>query len=59
MGAPTSALLVCNQDLYRFFLAQRGSRFAVGAVALHWLYYGYSTLAFAIGFLRVRLKRPA
>jgi hypothetical protein len=46
------ALLVKNAPLYRFFLRKRGLRFALQSVPLHWLYYLYSGLAFAIGLAR-------
>lgn len=46
------AIIVLNQRIYRFFHRQRGWAFALGAIPLHLLYYGYSALAFAIGGLR-------
>ncbi len=48
-------LLVLNLPIYRFFLARRGLFFTVGAIGLHWLYYFYSGLAFAIGTLAYRI----
>jgi glycosyltransferase involved in cell wall biosynthesis len=61
LPAPLAVLLACNQDLYRFFLAKRGVQFSIGAIAMHWLYYGYSTLAFAVSLapeaVRSRLEQ--
>lgn len=44
-------LTLLNRRLYCFFWRKRSLRFALGSVPLHWLYYGYSGLAFAYGFL--------
>jgi len=41
---------VANLDVYGFFWRARGPGFTVRAVPLHWLYYGYSMLAFGLGF---------
>lgn len=46
------ALLVINAPLYRFFLKKRGFRFVLQSIPLHWLYYLYNGLAFAIGLVR-------
>jgi hypothetical protein len=48
---PLIALLGCNQALYRFFLRRRGSWFLLRVLPLHWFYYAYSSLAFAVGML--------
>jgi len=45
-------LLALNRSLYRFFIARRGWFFALRAVPLHWLYYVYNGVAFAIGLSR-------
>ena len=45
-------LFLINIPVYRFFLRKRGFRFMIGTIAWHWLYYFYSGLAFAIGFVR-------
>jgi glycosyltransferase involved in cell wall biosynthesis len=50
--AAAVVLIALNRDLYRFFWRTRGARFATGAVAWHWLYFVYSTIAFAIGSFR-------
>lgn len=42
-------LLWLNFDLYRFFARKRGPWFALRAIPLHWLYYFYNALSFAIG----------
>ena len=44
-------IIILNLEVYRFFWHQRGWAFAVRAVPLHLLYYGYSALAFAVGSL--------
>jgi GT2 family glycosyltransferase len=43
------ALLILNQDVYRFFEQKRGFRFMLQAILMHWLYYIYSGLAFLLG----------
>ncbi len=45
-------LLVLNAPVYQFFWQQRGGWFALRVIPWHWLYYGYSGLAFAIGTVR-------
>ena len=51
-------LLLLNWRLYAFFAAQRGLPFALCAIPLHWFYYLYSTLAFALGVLMWLLSAP-
>lgn len=46
---PLAILLGCNRGLYAFFLRERGMVFLLGALPMHWLYFGYSSLAFALG----------
>ena len=46
------ALLIINQDVYRFFYRQRGLIFTLQVIPWHWLYYFYSGLALAIGIIR-------
>lgn len=38
-----------NRDFYAFLRQKRGPLFTLTALLLHWLYFIYSTLAFAIG----------
>ena len=45
-------LWILNAPLYGFFFRRRGLGFAVGAALLHWLYYLYSSAAFAAALLR-------
>ncbi len=55
-------LVLLNRDFYSFLRRRRGLAFTLRAVPLHWLYYLYSVLAFAIGSLRYfggRLRRVA
>jgi glycosyltransferase involved in cell wall biosynthesis len=56
-GVCTMGLLLLNRDLYRFFRKKRGACFAVVAILCHWIYFFYSGLAFAIGFLNYRGKK--
>lgn len=51
-AAISLALLALNADLYLFFRRKRGLQFALQAIAWHWLYYLYSSIAFAIGAVR-------
>ncbi len=53
---PLLVLIACNSSLYAFFLTQRGPWFLLRALPLHWLYYAYSSLAFAGGSLHSRLR---
>lgn len=54
VGALVSLALVValNADLFAFFVRQRGWRFALGAVPLHWLYLLTCGAGFAIGATR-------
>jgi len=45
-------LMALNLDFYRFLLRKRGLGFALRAIPWHWLYFGYSGLAFGVGVLR-------
>ncbi|HEY9877825.1 MAG TPA: glycosyltransferase family 2 protein [Leptolyngbyaceae cyanobacterium] len=51
------ALIGLNLPVYRFFARKRGYRFAARVIPWHWLYYGYSGLAFALGTLRYGVQR--
>ena len=42
-------LFTLNVRLYRFFLEQRGLRFAALAIPWHWFYFLYSGIAFVLG----------
>ncbi len=44
-------LILLNLSVYRFFRLKRGTWFTLKVVPVHWLYYGYSGLAFCIGLL--------
>lgn len=50
-------LLGLNWDLYRFFFCKRGLRFALMTIPWHWLYFGYSGLAFVIGVVMYQIKK--
>lgn len=45
-------LLALNFPVYQFFYKKRGLLFTLQVIPWHWLYYGYSGLAFAIGLVR-------
>jgi glycosyltransferase involved in cell wall biosynthesis len=45
------SLILLNYDLYVFFKRKRGWLFAGKAIALHWLYYGYSAAAYLFVYL--------
>lgn len=42
------AVIGMNFDFYRLCAAKRGVGFAVSAIALHWLYFVYASLTFAV-----------
>jgi len=46
--AAAIAVTAANFDFYRFFARRRGAAFAVAAIPMHWLYYGYCGLALLI-----------
>lgn len=50
------ALIVLNADLYRFFYLKRGLLFTLAAIPLHWLYYLYSSAAFAWVLVTRRIR---
>lgn len=52
-------VVALNGKLFAFFLRQRGVVFAVGCVPLHVLYYGYSTLSYALVWIAWHLRGPA
>ena len=51
-------LLGLNRRFYRFLAAQRGPTFALRALPWHWLYFLYSSLTFALVFLRAATIAP-
>ena len=55
-------LLYLNWDVYRLFYHKRGLLFALKVIPLHWLYYFYGGLSFALGTLshwKIRLLSNA
>ena len=44
-------LLYLNWDVYNFFYSKRGIIFTAKVIPMHWLYYLYSGLSFALGTL--------
>jgi GT2 family glycosyltransferase len=47
-GIALVGVVALNHELYRFFARQRGPGFAIACMPLHFLYYLYSTLSYAI-----------
>lgn len=56
-GGGALALFLLNLSVYYFFWRKRGWWFAVRTVPFHWLYYGYSGLAFAYGVATFLARR--
>jgi glycosyltransferase involved in cell wall biosynthesis len=50
-------LVVLNRSLYAFFYRKHGFTFVVSATLLHWLYFLYSSGAFAAAAVRHYLRR--
>jgi hypothetical protein len=46
-----AALLILNRKMYGFFYRERGPKFAIMAIPLHFLYYFYSSSSFAACWL--------
>ena len=63
LGAILAVLLLyLNWDVYRLFYHKRGLLFALKVIPLHWLYYFYGGLSFALGTLshwKIRLLSNA
>lgn len=63
LGLILAVLLLClNWDVYRLFYHKRGLLFAFKVIPLHWLYYFYGGLSFALGTLshwKIRLLSNA
>jgi GT2 family glycosyltransferase len=59
LGIPFLLVLIFsfNFDFYRFFLKKRGFVFSIKVVPLHFLYYLYSSLGFAIGTFKYYFKK--
>jgi len=57
LAAIGAVLVALNWDVYSFFAKQRGRRFALRAVPMHWLYYLYSGSIFVAcgAFMMLRL----
>jgi glycosyltransferase involved in cell wall biosynthesis len=52
-----SGLLLLNRPFYRYLARKRTPTFALKAIPIHWLYFLYSTLAFAAVWLEVRREK--
>src|SRR4029078_1075487 len=57
LGACAVPLLFLNRDFYGFLLRRRGLWFALRAIPVHWLYYLYSAITFAVVNVQCRLRR--
>jgi hypothetical protein len=53
------AIVACHADFYRLCLRKRGLLFAVGAGALHVLFFVYSSLTFGMVAVTTCLPWPA
>ncbi len=58
MLAIVVALLALNWRVYEWFAKRRGALFAAGAALLHWTYYFYSGVVFALCWMRHFLASP-
>jgi GT2 family glycosyltransferase len=56
-GASELTVIILNRDLYGFFARQRGIRFAVGCVLLHFVYYLSSALSYLFVWTALKLRR--
>jgi GT2 family glycosyltransferase len=56
-GACAALLLVLNRDFYGFLFRARGPWFTLRAIPLHWFYYFYSSVTFAVVNARFRAER--
>jgi glycosyltransferase involved in cell wall biosynthesis len=56
-AAAVLGVLALNRQLYRFFLRQKGVSFAVGCIALHFLYYLYSGLSYLYAWSENQLRK--
>jgi glycosyltransferase involved in cell wall biosynthesis len=54
-AACLASILVLNRSFYLFFLRRRGPWFTFRVVPMHLLYYLYSSLVFAVCWLRYRM----
>lgn len=55
-GAALVLLLSCNWSLYCLFARRGGPLFLLGAVALHWLHYVYTSATFAVTLFEACLR---
>lgn len=49
------ALVVINNDFYKFFLKRKGFFFTLGVLPMHLLYFLYSSLAFVYSWFNVKI----
>jgi len=47
-------LFFLNLPVYKFFYDKKGVLFTIKVIPLHWLYYLYSSFAFALGFIEYK-----
>lgn len=53
-----AVLLHLNRDFYRFLMRKQGALFLLRALPLHWLYFLYSGLSFALVFVLKKAPTP-
>lgn len=51
-AAAAGFLLIAHAGLYRLFARRGGARLLAAGIALHWLYFAYSSAAYALGLAR-------
>lgn len=55
VAALMAGVTLLNLDFYRYFAARRGLGFTLRVVPMHWLYFWYCGLSFAVGTIQHRL----
>jgi glycosyltransferase involved in cell wall biosynthesis len=50
-------LIILNRRLYNFFLRKKGIKFTILAIPTHFFYYFYSSVAFAVCWVLIKLSR--
>jgi GT2 family glycosyltransferase len=57
-AAAAGFLLIAHAGLYRLFARRGGAALLAAGIALHWLYFAYSSAAYAFGLARWLAGRP-
>jgi len=51
-----AALLILNRDVYGFFIRKRGLKFTLLAIPMHFFYYLYSGVSFAVCWIKKKIS---